>query len=150
MFTQVWAQLAGWLFGVKNFHTYSAGGDLSALHPNTKDALIRAGIQIQTLTEGVNPLYHAMFGETLPPIYLFSKQVDFSENPKKNFGAVLVCVDDAEWCPFIPNADVRIPLPYNDPKKFDGTHEMESAYARCCRQIAEEMFYVMKSVSKKE
>src|SRR4249920_3744763 len=54
MFTQVWAQLAGWLFGVKNFHAYSAGGDVSALHPNTKDALIRAGVQIQTLTEGEN------------------------------------------------------------------------------------------------
>jgi arsenate reductase len=74
---------------------------------------------------------------------LFSKDLDHPGLPKKNFGAVLVCVNDAEACPFIPHAEVRIPLPYADPKKFDGTGEMEAAYDRCCLQIASEMMWVM-------
>jgi arsenate reductase len=150
MFTQVWAQLAGWCFGVKNFQAYSAGGATSSLHPNTRDTLIRAGVQIKALTEGNNPLYKAEFSESFPSLFLFSKNLDYSELPKKNFGAVLVCVEDAEACPFIPTADVRIPLAYDDPKKFDNTDQMETAYDKCCRQIAAEMFYVMKTISEKQ
>ncbi|MFI5135101.1 MAG: protein-tyrosine-phosphatase [Chitinophagales bacterium] len=149
MFAQVWAQLGALIFGVKNFHVYSAGSESTALHPNTRDALIRTGIKIDELTGGENPLYRASFSGAFPSVDLFSKSIDFSENPKKDFGAVLVCVEDAEACPFIPNADVRIPLPYADPKKFDNSDEMEAAYDRCCQQIAAEMFWVMKTVSEK-
>jgi len=149
MFTQVWAQLAGWVCGIKNFHSHSAGSELAALHSNTRDALIRAGIKIDQLTGGENPLYRAVFSEAFPSMYLFSKQVNFSENPKKDFGAVLVCVEDAETCPFIPSAEVRIPLPYDDPKKFDDTDQIAAAYDRSSQQIASEMFYVMKCVAEK-
>ena len=149
MFTQVWAQVAAWIFGIKNLHCTSAGSESSSLHSNTRDALIRAGVKIDALTGGKNPLYRATFSEAFPSIYLFSKQVDFSENPKEDFGAVLVCVEDAETCPFIPNADVRIPLPYDDPKKFDSSDQMQTAYDRTCSQIACEMFHVMKSVAEK-
>lgn len=146
MFAEVWAQVAAWNFRIKNFHACSAGSGATALHPNTRAALNRAGILIDALTDGENPLYRAEFGAAIPPMKLFSKGIDYSELPKKNFGAVLVCVNDAEACPFIPHADVRIPLPYSDPKKFDGTDEMIAAYDRCCREIAKEMFWVMKAV----
>lgn len=149
MFAEVWAQVAAWNFGIRNFHAYSAGSAATALHPNTRAALIRAGILIDALTGGENPLYRAQSGVALPPMKLFSKDIDHPELPKRNFGAVLVCVNDAEACPFIPHADVRIPLPYSDPKKFDGTDEMMAAYDRCCREIAKEMFWVMKQLSEK-
>jgi len=147
LFAQVWAQVAAWKNGVKNFQAFSAGDSVTAVHPNTRDALIRAGVQTKTMSEGDNPLYKAVFDNEIPSPILFSKDIDYTELPKKNFGAVLVCVEDAETCPFIPNAEVRIPLPYNDPKKFDDTTEMKAAYDRCCLQIATEMFWVMKNVS---
>lgn len=149
MFAEVWAQVAAWNLGIRNFHSYSAGSGATALHPNTRDALNRTGILIEAISGGENPVYRAEFGDALPSMNLFSKDIDHPELPKKNFGAVLVCVNDAEACPFIPHADVRIPLPYSDPKKFDGTHEMIAAYDRCCREIAKEMFWVMKQVSEK-
>ena len=149
MFAEVWAQVASWNFGIKNFHACSAGSGATALHPNTRAALNRTGILIEAISGGENPLYRAEFGAAIPPMKLFSKDIDHPELPKKNFGAVLVCVNDAEACPFIPYADVRIPLPYSDPKKFDGTDEMIAAYDRCCREIAKEMFWVMKQVSVK-
>lgn len=149
MFAEVWAQVAAWNFGIKNFHSHSAGSSVTALHANTREALMRAGILIEVSGNGNNPQHSAVFNEAIPPLKLFSKDLDHPELPKKNFGAVLVCVNDAEACPFIPQADVRIPLPYSDPKKFDGTDEMIAAYDRSCREIATEMFWVMKQVSGK-
>ncbi len=149
MFAEVWAQVAAWNFRIKNFHACSAGSGATALHPNTRAALKRTGILIEAISGGENPQYQAEFGAAIPPMKLFSKDIDHPELPKRNFGAVLVCVNDAEACPFIPHADVRIPLPYSDPKKFDGTDEIIAAYDRCCREIAKEMFWLMKLVSEK-
>jgi hypothetical protein len=149
IFAEVWAQVAAWKYGISNFHASSAGSAVTTLHPNTRDALMRSGILIEANGGGENPLYRAEFGHALPPMNLFSKDLDHPGLPKKNFGAVLVCVNDAEACPFIPNADVRIPLPYADPKKFDGTDEVKMAYDHSCEEIAREMFWVMKQVSEK-
>jgi protein-tyrosine-phosphatase len=147
MFAQVWAQLAAEVFEIKNFNSFSAGSEATALHPNTAAALKRAGFQLTKETGGENPLYKISFSETAPAINLYSKTAESNELPAGNFAAVLVCVEDAEACPFIPNADARFPLSYSDPKKFDGTAEMEAMYDRCCSEIALEMLWVMKELA---
>ena len=145
----MWSRVAAWKLGIKNFRSFSAGSEVSAVHPNTRDALIRAGVSTIASTIGQNPIYQAEFGGSFPSLVLFSKGIDSSELPAENFGAVLVCVKDAEACPFIPHAEVRIPLTYDDPKNFDGTEQMPDAYDRCCKQIASEMFWLMNEVQKK-
>lgn len=47
---------------------------------------------------------------------------------------------------FIPGADIRVPLRYEDPKIFDGTPEEVAAYDERCAQIAREMALLFKSV----
>lgn len=146
MLAQVWSEIAAEYFDVKDFGAHSAGSKATALHPNTLAALKRSGLQISVLSEGSNPRYSTAVSESRPPLLLYSKEVNDAALPEKNFAAVMVCVDDAEACPFISNASARIPLPYSDPKKFDGTNEMESAYDRCSLQIAAEMMWVMEQV----
>ncbi|MCY7410206.1 MAG: hypothetical protein LH473_08025 [Chitinophagales bacterium] len=142
-FAQVWAQVGADYFGIKNFKSFSGGAEATAVHPNTIAALQRAGFVI---TSAKN-IHEASFSKSVSSLKLISKIFDDEENPKNNFGAVLVCVNDAQACPYIPDADVRIGLPYIDPKSFDGTVEEVSAYDLCCKTIASEMFWVMKEAA---
>jgi hypothetical protein len=51
-----------------------------------------------------------------------------------------------EACPVVSGAEVRISLPFNDPKHSDGTPSETEKYNEACRRIAIEMFYVMNQV----
>jgi hypothetical protein len=78
---------------------------------------------------------------------VFSKTYSDPANPAEKFCAIMVCTDADEACPFVPGADLRISMPYDDPKAFDGTPMEEAKYDERCRQIAREMFFVFKYVS---
>jgi hypothetical protein len=43
---------------------------------------------------------------------------------------------------FIPQAEIRFPVTYEDPKKSDGTSQEEQIYAERNQQIGSEMFYL--------
>jgi arsenate reductase len=45
-------------------------------------------------------------------------------------------------CPFIPGAEARIPVRYEDPKAFDDSPKEAEKYDERSMQIANEMFYV--------
>jgi arsenate reductase len=51
-----------------------------------------------------------------------------------------------ENSPYIPGAEARIPIRYEDPKIFDGTPEEEARYDERSLQIASEMFYVFSKI----
>jgi hypothetical protein len=48
----------------------------------------------------------------------------------------------------VEGAELRIGLPYQDPKEFDNSPLKEVKYDERCRQIAREMFYILDFVSK--
>ncbi|MEM6771423.1 MAG: protein-tyrosine-phosphatase, partial [Bacteroidota bacterium] len=73
----------------------------------------------------------------------FSKRYDDAVNPKANFAAVMTCSDADENCPFIPGADVRIPLTYEDPKVADGTPEEATVYDERLREIGRELLWAL-------
>ena len=60
----------------------------------------------------------------------------------------MTCSHADENCPFIPGAEIRIPVRYDDPKAFDGTDLMEAKYLERSKEIATEMLYVFSKIRK--
>jgi len=58
----------------------------------------------------------------------------------------MTCSHADENCPYIPGADKRIPLRYNDPKDFDETPLEAQKYDERSKQIATELFYVFSEI----
>ena len=75
----------------------------------------------------------------------FSKIYDDDEN-KTPYIVLTTCNNADENCPFIPGADERIPVRYNDPKGFDNTDMEEQIYDERSNEIATELFYVFSQI----
>ena len=60
----------------------------------------------------------------------------------------MTCTDADEACPSFREQKGRFSLPYEDPKKFDGTDLQAQMYEERSRQIASEMKFVMDEVVK--
>ena len=101
----------------------------------------RLGFKIKNLG-GENPHYEIKYADNKTPITLFSKLYDDPANPKTGFAAVISCSHADENCPFIPGAEKRISLPYEDPKAYDNTADEAKIYDERSIQIATEMKYV--------
>jgi arsenate reductase len=139
---RVWAAVAARHFGLDHVRTYSGGTEVTAFNPRAVAALERAGFRVED-PGGENPHYLVRFSPVVPPLACWSKTYDDPANPKTDFAAVMTCAQADADCPFIPGADARISLPYDDPKEADGTpHEVER-YDERLRQIGRELFYVM-------
>jgi arsenate reductase len=69
-------------------------------------------------------------------------------NATKDFAAVMTCDHADENCPFIPGAEKRFPLRFEDPKSFDGTVQEEEMYTQRSHQIGAELFFLFEKVSK--
>jgi len=93
------------------------------------------------------PVYAIKYAENEHPIIGFSKTFDAAFNPKSEFAAVMTCSHADANCPFIPGAEKRIPVKYDDPKAFDNTSQQAEKYKERSSQIAAEMFYVFSKVS---
>ncbi len=73
------------------------------------------------ISDTENPVYAIRYDENLHPIIGFSKKYDNVFNPKHGFAAVMTCSQADGGCPFIPGADKRISITFEDPKLSDGT-----------------------------
>jgi arsenate reductase len=101
-----------------------------------------------TSTGETNPHYQVSYHKEASPLLIFSKLVEDPINPSLPFAAVMTCAHADENCPFIPGTEQRIPLRYEDPKRFDNTPMEVEKYDERSLQIAAELFYVFKRVSK--
>ncbi|MDX2247147.1 MAG: protein-tyrosine-phosphatase [Bacteroidia bacterium] len=141
--SHIWAATAASFYEVAdNIFTFSGGTETTAFNPRAVAAVERAGFQVEN-PGGDNPHYLIRFSEKYPPIECFSKKYDDSPNPQENFAAVMTCSHADENCPFIPGAEFRQSVAYDDPKEADGTDEETALYDERCLQIATEMFYLM-------
>ena len=144
--SQIWAQTAAHFYGFKNVKTYSGGTESTAFNPRAVHALEKAGFEIEKKTGGDNPVYMVTYSSMDPTIKAFSKKFSHQQNPQQGFCAVLTCSQADDACPFVPGAEERIAIPYDDPKAFDGTDQEEPQYDERCRQIAREMLYIFSKV----
>ena len=142
-FSQIWAMTAASFFG-KSVVCYSGGVEVTEFNYRAVASLEKAGFNI-TKRGTENPDYLVRFDEKSEPIKMFSKLYDSTESTVQ-YAAVMTCSHADQNCPVIPEAKARIPVLYEDPKKFDGTNTEEAAYAERCRQIAQEMFYMFSKV----
>ncbi len=138
-FAQVWAQTMAYHYGV-NASCYSGGLEVTACNPRTITALESNGFDISK-TGDENPEYAVRFSEITEPVKLFSKLYSDDSNPA-SFIAVMTCDHADQNCPFIPNALLRIPLTYVDPKRSDDTDSESQVYLETSYEIASQMKYV--------
>ena len=144
--SQVWAQTLAHYFDVKNVFCYSGGTETTALFPMAAKTLENIGFEIDTIAEGSNPIYAIKYAADAHPILGFSKKFDSNFNPNSNFAAVLTCSSADKECPYIPNAEVRIPMTFEDPKAFDNTPQQAEKYNERSLQIATELKYVFSKI----
>lgn len=139
-FAQAWAWVAARFYGIP-LQAFSGGTEVTACNPRAIAALHRAGFEYET-DSGENPIYNLSYGSGKPSMPLFSKLYNDPSNPLTGFAAVMTCSEADENCPFIPGAERRIPLWYEDPKIYDGTAEEAARYDERSDQIGAEMIYV--------
>lgn len=125
--------------------TYSGGTKVSACNPRTIAALQRAGFLIEK-PGGENPKYKVVFEPNDNPIFAYSKLYDAPKNPQDNFIAIMVCGHADENCPFIPNAEKRFAVTFDDPKVADDTPEEVATYDERLLEIGSQFYYLFNLV----
>ena len=143
---QVWSQIASIYYDVKMVSTFSGGTEQTKVNKNAILALEKTGIELQSNQQSENPIWIATIGDEINPMVLFSKKYTDSTNPAENFGAIMVCSEADQSCPFVRGANFRLGLSYQDPKAFDNTPQQNEKYDERCRQIARDMFYVFSQI----
>ena len=139
--SQVWAQVAANYFKIPNVHCYSGGTTSTAFNFRAINTLQQAGFEIRKTGNSDNPVYLVSYADDVDPVTAFSKEFSHKDNPRKDFAAVMTCAEADDSCPFVPGAEKRISLPYDDPKDADGTAREEAIYADINNQIAREIFF---------
>ena len=145
--SQVWAQTLGYFYNIKDLFCFSGGTESTALFPAAAKALEASGFKIDSQTQMKNPLYAIRFAVNETPVKGFSKTYDHAENPKTAFAAILTCSQADKDCPYIPGAEVRISLPFEDPKAYDNTPQQGEKYRERSLQIATELKYVFSNIN---
>ncbi len=140
---QAWLWAGAHYLGWDTLRTFSGGTEATALHPNAAAALARAGFLLEQPNDGPNPRYQLRNREEGAALTLYSKVFNDEANPKDHFAAIMVCTDADEACPFVPGAEARYSLPFEDPKRFDNTDQVEAGYDEACRLIARDFFYAL-------
>lgn len=146
---QLWLAAAAHHFGLDKLYSFSGGTEATAVHPNTVNALRKAGFAIEQKQPADLPAgYEVQWSADQSPAFIFSKRYDHPANPQSHFAALLVCAEADEACPLVSGADIRIALPYGDPKAYDGSKREAEAYDQSVRQIGTEMLFLVQEVAR--
>src|SRR5690625_4868698 len=140
---QIWTQTAASHFGIDGVETYSGGTEAPAFNPRAVAAIERAGFGV-TNPGGDNPGGEVRISDNANPMICVSNKFDDSVNPNKEFAAIMTCSDADENGPHVPGAAWRKSVTYRDPKESEGTDYEKETYDERCRQIATEMFSMMR------
>ena len=149
-FGQIWAKVLADYYGLSSVYTYSGGTETTAFNPNAIQALRTIGFHIEVKKDGGNPHYEIRYAENLPSLEAWSKVYTDPANPQEDFCAVMTCSEADEARPAVFGAAERVSLPYEDPKKADGTPQEADTYLERCRQIAQEILFVMNFVKEQK
>lgn len=143
-------------YGLPEVRFCSGGTDPEAVNPRTVAALKEVGIEVEpTGTEAprgkadlANPIYRMKWGKGLEAEEC-SKQYTDAKNPQSGFAAIMVCTEADTNCPTVKGAAVRIPVPFLDPKAFDGAAFEAAKYAERRDDIGRFMLAVMLQASRR-
>lgn len=144
-FSQVWAKVAGDYYGIP-VQSFSGGVEVTAFNERAVASLERFGFRITKHGEE-NPSYSVNWTDSAEPLVMFSKLYDDEINPKSGFAAIMTCSHADENCPFVAGCEKRIPIRYEDPKKYDDTPLELAFYDYRSFEIATELFYAFSKVN---
>jgi protein-tyrosine-phosphatase len=146
--SQIWAATAAYYYGLDNVHAFSGGTQATACNCRTVAAMRRVGFDIEDATTGDNPVYLVRYASDRPVIRAYSKLYNADGNPGSDFIALMTCSVADKSCPVVQGAASRYVIHYVDPRLCDDTPAETQAYNARCREIAQEMFYIMSEVRK--
>ena len=146
-FCQIWSSTASHYYNIP-VNCYSGGTEITECDKRVIKSIINNGFLVTRNDKNKNPEYLVTISAN-KTIKLFSKLFNKSINNDRTFTAVMTCSDADKNCPYIPGAEKRISLKYDDPKEFDNTALEIKKYEECSYKIASEIFYVFSEVSKK-
>jgi arsenate reductase len=137
-------------YGLTGIRFYSGGTDPDAFNPRSIATLREIGIDIEATGQEAprgssgnpNPVYRVQWGKGLETRE-FSKKYADAHNPQSGFAAILVCSEADAACPKVAGASARIPVPYLDPKAFDGAAFEAGKYAERRDDVGRFMLSVM-------
>jgi arsenate reductase (thioredoxin) len=144
-FSQIWGKVAAAFYGI-DINSYSGGVEVTAFNEKAVESIKRLGFKVSKEGED-NPIYRIFYADDTEPVVAFSKLYDNAANAHSGFAAIMTCSHADENCPFIPGAEVRIPIRYDDPKAFDGTDQEKEKYDERSLQIGSELLYVFSSIT---
>jgi len=124
-FSQVWGHFLAQEHDLP-ITSYSGGVEVTACNERTVASLNRMGMVIDS--EGIDNPKYSVSWKGFKSASLFSKVFDDVANPQQNSIALMTCDHADENCPFIPAAWKRLPLRYEDPKRYDDTERESDAY----------------------
>jgi hypothetical protein len=150
MLCSTMGNVAASYYGLTDLRFYSGGTDPDAINPRTVATLREIGLDIEPTGKEAprgkpgtaNPVYQVRLGKGLEWLE-FSKRYDDASNPREGFAAIMVCSEADEACPKVAGATARIPVPYLDPKAFDGAPFESAKYAERRDDIGRFMLSVM-------
>lgn len=145
-FSQIWAQIASAYFDIPGVISYSGGTESTAVYSKVIETLQEQGCKVIKISDSENPTYAIRYDEDHHPIIGFSKKYDHPFNPVHGFAAVMTCSQADGGCPFIPGAEQRIAIPFEDPKVSDGTESQTETYHETSLLIGAEMFYIFSQI----
>lgn len=148
-FGQIWSQTAAAYYGLDSLLSFSGGTEATRVNKNAIAAFERCGFLVTSDKVGDNPVWMIKASGKMPGWATWSKKYNDASNPKQNFCAIMVCSEADKSCPAVDGAELRIGMPYEDPKIFDETPSQNQKYDERCRQIAREMFFAMDYAKKK-
>ncbi|MCA0426774.1 MAG: protein-tyrosine-phosphatase [Bacteroidetes bacterium] len=146
---QIWAQTLAWYFKIPQVFCFSGGTEATAMFPKIAETLEYQGFNIQQLLEAPNPVYAVKFDAVAHPVICFSKEFGNPFNPASGFAAILTCDHASETCPFVPGAEARFPITFQDPKAFDQSPLQTEKYRERSLEIAGELFQVFSNLKTK-
>jgi arsenate reductase (thioredoxin) len=144
---QVWAYALSHYYKLDGIESLSGGTEATAFHRNALEAMKQCGFSIHPVaTNEINPIYKVGLHESDAGLSCFSKTFDHPLNSAKPFIAIMVCSDAEENCPFIPSAQARFSLKFDDPKSSDGQVNQDQVYLQRSLQIANELAFIFKGI----
>jgi len=124
--------------GLSDLRFYSGGTTPSAFNSRSIRALKDIGFKIEPTGEKAKPgpkgeenqVYNILWGQDKAFASIeFSKHYSDPKNPQKDFIALVVCDEADSACTVVIGAKKRIPVPFADPKAFDGKPEEAAKYS---------------------
>jgi len=149
--------IAAAYYGMPEIRFHSGGTAPTACNSRTVNTLKGIGVEIEPTGKEAdrgepktpNPIYRIRWGAPgesgAPPMEMveFSKRYDDPSNPQNGFAALMVCSEADASCPSVRGANLRVSMPYLDPKIYDGGAYEAAKYSERRDDLGRLMLAVM-------